>query len=78
MFRSPRHQDAALGLVMEQVEKLLKGMQQEGVDLMQIKMKKFQKTHHIDCACSKCKKAKIKNNPKLRGLLENGFKIYVE
>ena len=63
---------------MRQIEKMLKEMQSNGKNLSRLKLKKFQKTHHIDCKCIFCEDAKIKNDPRLRGLLEDGFKVYVE
>ena len=42
------------------------------------KLKKFQKTHHIDCKCKLCGIAKTKNDPHLRGLSEDGFKVYLD
>ena len=62
---------------MRQIEKMLKEMQTNGKDLSRLKLKKFQKTHHIDCKCKLCENAKTKSDPRLRGLLEDGFKVYV-
>ena len=76
-LKSPSQQDQILALVMRQIEKLLKEMQNDGKDLSSLKLKKFQKTHHIDCNCKLCKIAKTKNDPRLRGLSEDGFKVYV-
>ena len=77
-LRSPSQQQQILSLAMRQIEKMLKEMQASGKDLSRLKLKKFQKTHHIDCKCKLCEDAKIKNDPRLRGLLEDGFKVYVE
>ena len=77
-LRSPSQQEQILSLAMRQIEKMLKDMQNSGKDLSRLKLKKFQKTHHIDCKCILCEDAKIKNDPRLRGLLEDGFKVYVE
>ena len=77
-LRSPSHQEQILALAMRQIEKMLKEMQSNGKNLSRLKLKKFQKTHHIDCKCKLCEDAKIKNDPHLRGLLEDGFKVYVE
>ena len=77
-LRSPSQQEQILSLAMRQIEKMLKEMQTSGKDLSLLKLKKFQKTHHIDCKCKLCEDAKIKNDPRLRGLLEDGFKVYVE
>ena len=77
-LRSPSHQEQILELAMRQIEKMLKEMQSNGKNLSRLKLKKFQKTHHIDCKCKLCEDAKTKNDPRLRGLLEDGFKVYVE
>jgi len=76
-LRSPSQQEQILSLAMRQIEKMLKEMQASGKDLSRLKLKKFQKTHHIDCKCKLCENAKTKNDPRLRGLLEDGFKVYV-
>jgi len=76
-LKSPSQQEQILALAMRQIEKLLKEMQNEGKDLSRLKLKKFQKTHHIDCNCKLCEVAKTKNDPRLRGLSEDGFKVYV-
>jgi hypothetical protein len=80
MFKltSPSQQEQIRALAMRQIEKLLKEMQNDGKDLSRLKLKKFQKTHHIDCKCKLCEIAKTKNDPRLRGLLEDGFKVYVD
>ena len=62
---------------MKQIEKMLGEMMDDGKDLTQLKFKKFQKTHYTTCTCAQCLEAKRKKNPHLRGLLEDGFKIYV-
>jgi len=76
-LRSPSQQEQILALDMRQIEKMLKEMQASGKDLSRLKLKKFQKTHHIDCKCKLCENAKTKNDLRLRGLLEDGFKVYV-
>jgi hypothetical protein len=76
-LKSPSKQEQILALAMRQIEKLLKEMQHEGKDLSHLKLKKFQKTHYIDCNCKLCEVAKTKSNPRLRGLSEDGFKVYV-
>ena len=76
-LKSPRQKEQILALAMRQIEKLLKEMQNDGKDLSCLKLKKFQKTHHIDCKCKLCELAKTKNDPRLRGLSEDGFKVYV-
>jgi len=76
-LKSPRHKQQILAMAMCQIEKLLKEMQNEGKDLSRLKLKKFQKTHHIDCKCKLCEVAKTKNDPRLRGLIEDGFKVYI-
>ena len=65
-------------LIILKIEKLLKEMQDEGKDLSKLKLKKFQKTHHIDCKCKLCDFAKSQNDPRLRGLSEDGFKVYID
>ncbi len=76
-LRSPSNNERILAILMRQIEKMLKDMQSEGKDLSLLKFKKFQKTHHIDCNCKKCEEAKRKNDPHMRGLSEDGFKVYV-
>ena len=76
--RSPRHDEQILALVMRQIERMLKEMQSGGKDLSRLKLKKFQKTHHIDCRCGMCTDAKSRKDPRHRGLLEDGFKVYIE
>ena len=49
-----------------------------GKDLSNIKLKKFQKTHHINCKCELCTFANTKNDPSLRGLTEDGFKVFID
>ncbi len=62
---------------MKEIEKLLKDLEKEGKDLTRMKLKKYQKTHHIDCKCAKCRQASAKKDPALRGLREFGFKVFV-
>ena len=57
-FRSPSNHERILAMAMRQIEKMLKDMQSEGKDLSRLKLKKFQKTHHIDCKCKLCEEAK--------------------
>ena len=78
LSKSPRHNEQILALAMRQIEKMLQEMQNEGKDLSGLKLKKFQKTHHIDGRCGMCVEAKKKNDPRKRGLLEDGFKVYIE
>ena len=54
LSKSPRHNEQILALAMRQIEKMLQEMQNEGKDLSGLKLKKFQKTHHIDCRCGMC------------------------
>ena len=77
-LKSQNHQEQILALAMRQIEKLLKEMLKEGKDLSRLKLKKFQKTHHIDCKCKLCGFAETKNDPHLRGLSEDGFKVYLD
>lgn len=62
---------------LKQIDKVLKDMQESGLEITQMKLKKYQKTHFTSCRCPKCVSAKQKNNPHLRGLLEEGYKIFV-
>ena len=77
-LKNQARKDMILALAIRQIEKLLKEMQDNGKDLSRLKLKKFQKTHHIDCNCELCAVAKNKNDPRLRGLSEDGFKVYLE
>lgn len=74
--RDPR-QKAVLELAMKQVEKVLREMQDDGKDLRQLKLKKYQKTHYTNCHCAQCLEAQRTKNPHKRGLLEDGYKLYV-
>lgn len=75
--KNVKHREAILKMAMKEIEKMLLELEKEGKDLSMMKLRKFQKTHHIDCVCSKCQQAEKKNNPRLRGLREYGFKVYV-
>ena len=77
MFGRDPRQKAVLEMAMKQVEKLLREMQKEGKDLSQLKLRKFQKTHFTSCTCAQCLEAKRKQDPHLRGILEDGIKVYV-
>lgn len=74
--RDPRGK-AVLDMAMKQIEKLLREMQKEGKNLEQLKFRKFQKTHFTTCMCELCLEAKQKKNPHLRGILEDGIKVYI-
>lgn len=76
LFRDPRRR-AMLELALTQVERVLKEMQREGMDLSTLKIKKYQKTHYTSCTCAQCLEAKRANNPHKRGLLEDGYKLYI-
>ena len=76
-FRKDPKKKAIVGLAMKNIEKMLWEMEGDGKDLTKIKLKKYQKTHFSNCTCAQCSEAKRKNNPHLRGLLEDGFKTYV-
>tara|TARA_B100000686_G_scaffold345525_1_gene430299 strand:+ start:945 stop:1205 length:261 start_codon:yes stop_codon:yes gene_type:complete len=76
-FKSPSKNERILAMALRKIENMLKAMQSEGKDLSRLKLKKFQKTHHIDCKCKLCVEAGKKNDPRLRGLIEDGFKVYV-
>ena len=56
----PKHEEIVLHKVMEQVEKVLRQMQTEGKDLTRVRIKRFQKTHHVSCRCQQCKSAEEK------------------
>ncbi len=71
-------QELIIKKAMREIEKMLVELAKDGKDLSLMKMKKYQKTHHIDCMCPKCMKANKKNNPGLRGLREFGFKVFVD
>jgi hypothetical protein len=74
--RDPRAK-AVLELAKKQVERVLREMQKDGRDLAQLKIKKYQKTHYTNCRCAQCLEAKRVNNPHQRGLLEDGYKLYL-
>lgn len=74
----PKHEEIVLHKVLEQVEKVLRQMQTEGSDLTRIRIKRFQKTHHVNCRCAQCQDAEKKKDPRLRGLQEDGFKVYLD
>jgi hypothetical protein len=74
--RDPRKK-AVLERAMKQVERMLRDLQDEGKDLTKLKLKKYQKTHFTNCTCPQCLEAKRRNNPHLRGIIEDGFKVYV-
>jgi hypothetical protein len=77
IFRRDPRKQAVLELAMKQVEKVLRDMQDEGADLTKLKIKKYQKTHYTTCTCPQCREAERKRNPHLRGILEDGYKLYV-
>ena len=74
--RDPRKQ-SLLDLAMKQVEKVLREMQDDGKDLTRLKFKKYQKTHFTNCTCPQCVEANRKHDPHLRGILEDGYKVFV-
>jgi hypothetical protein len=74
----PKQEEVVLHKVLQQVEKVLRQMQTEGSNLLNIKIKRFQKTHPVNCQCKQCQEADRKNDPRLRGLLEDGFKVYID
>lgn len=75
--KSAKERDFILKRAMREIERLLIDLEKEGKDLSLMKLRKYQKTHHIDCVCDKCTTATEKKNPRLRGLREFGFKVYV-
>jgi len=74
--RDPRKR-AVIEMAMKQVEKVLKEMQDDGLDLTRLKFKKYQKTHYTTCSCAQCREAHRKGDPHQRGILEDGYKFYV-
>ena len=76
--RPPSLNDLLIKRALTEVEKLMKDLSADGKDLRYLKMKKYQKTHHQGCKCPKCAQAARMDDPTLRGLLEVGFKVYVE
>ncbi|MCH7476744.1 MAG: hypothetical protein IIA14_01435 [SAR324 cluster bacterium] len=76
-FRKDPRKKALVELALRRIEKMLWEMQGDGKDLAKMKLKKYQKTHFTTCTCPQCVEAKHKNNPHLKGILEDGFKIYV-
>ena len=74
--RDPRAK-AVLELAMVQVEKVLREMQKAGMDLEKLKIKKYQKTHYTSCLCAQCLEANRTKDPHKRGLLEEGYKLFV-
>ncbi|MCP4754937.1 MAG: hypothetical protein GY866_29015 [Proteobacteria bacterium] len=75
--KNTRYHEAILKRAMQEIEKMLLDLEKEGKDLALMKLRKYQKTHHISCVCPKCTKANKKNNPRMRGLREYGFKVFV-
>lgn len=74
--RDPRRK-AVLDLAMKQVEQVLREMQRDGKDLAQLRIKRYQKTHYTNCTCAQCLEAKRTKDPHRRGLLEDGYKLYL-
>ncbi|MGK0288946.1 MAG: hypothetical protein ACI86H_000367 [bacterium] len=75
-LRDPKTKEKILRQAMREIENLLKKLEGEGKDLCEVKLKRYTKTHHISCICSKCKRANQKNDPYKRGLREMGFKVF--
>lgn len=73
----PSLKDLLIQRAMKEIEKLIKDLESEGKDLRYLKLKKYQKTHHVGCRCAKCSEANRTDDPTKRGLLEVGFKVYV-
>jgi len=74
--RGPRER-VMLERAMEQVESLLRDMQRQGKDLTHLKFKKYQKTHYTSCTCEKCLEARRTKDPHKRGILEDGYKVFL-
>jgi hypothetical protein len=68
---------AVIDLALKQVEKVLREMADDGKDLTRLRIKKYQKTHFTTCTCAQCKAAERKHDPHLRGILEDGYKVFV-
>ena len=77
LFGKDPRKEAVIERALKQMERMLRDMQRDGKDLTQLKLRKYQKTHYSNCTCAQCTQAKRKNNPHLRGILEDGFKVYV-
>ncbi|MDX2469610.1 MAG: hypothetical protein QNL04_03420 [SAR324 cluster bacterium] len=75
---SPAHSEVLIKKALREIEKQLVEMEKEGKDLTKMKLKKYTKTHHAGCKCTKCLKATKAKDPTLRGLREYGFKVYVQ
>ena len=74
--RDPRAK-VVLEMAMKQVEKVLREMQKSGMDLEKLKIKKYQKTHYTSCTCAQCLEANRLKNPHKRGILEEGYKVFL-
>jgi len=75
--KTPAKSEVIIKRAMAEIEKLLVQLDKEGKDLSKVKLRRFQKTHNISCTCLKCSLANTKKDPRLRGLREFGFKVYV-
>jgi len=75
--RSPAKSEVIIKKAMAEIEKLLIQLDKEGKDITKVKLRRYQKTHNITCTCIKCSLANTKKDPRLRGLREFGFKVYV-
>lgn len=75
--RRDARQRAMVDMALKQVEKMLWDMAGEGKDLSRLKLRKYQKTHYTNCQCKQCREAARQNDPHRRGILEDGFKVYV-
>ena len=75
--KAPAQSEILVKKALREIEKQLLEMEKEGKDLTKMKLKKYTKTHHAGCKCTKCLTATRKKDPTLRGLREYGFKVYV-
>ncbi len=76
-FTPQRETHALVKQILRQVEKSLWDFQQQGADLSKIRLKKYQKTHYAGCLCQKCHKATKTGDARQRGMLEDGYKLYL-
>ena len=77
MFGIDPKRKALVERAIKPIEKLLREMYDEGKDLSVLKFRKYQKTHYVNCTCARCTEAKMKRDLHLKGILEDGFKVYV-
>ena len=76
-FLQQREKNVVIQHILRQVEKALWDFEQQGADLSQLRLKKYQKTHFVACVCAQCKAADKRGDAQGRGMLESGYKLYV-